>query len=350
MTDRTKKLIATVSVVVLMVLIAMPAIAGQDQKTSWGDPDLRGRWDFRSSTPFQRPERFKDKEFLTAEEVAEYESERAQAREDRIAGINRDEYTESQSDVDVGYNAFFIDNGVKMSGTMRTSLIIDPPDGRLPAFTESGIQRARARYDTWGKAPATPADRPTSVRCITGFNSGPPMTPGAYNNIMEVFQTEDHVAIYTEMVNDHRIIPLDNSEHLPEDMRLWKGDSRGRWDGDTLVVVTKNFNEHTAHQMTSKDMVLTEKFSRTEGGLLYEYTVDDPSSHVAPWSTALEMVSTEDLVYEYACHEGNLAMMLMLRGARLQEEAGGGQATDAQEDQWLASWYRDAAAAVREDK
>ena len=97
-------------------------------------------------------------------------------------------------------------------------------------------------------------------------------------------------------------------------------------------------------------MVLTEKFSRTEGGLLYEYTVDDPSSHVAPWSTALEMVSTEDLVYEYACHEGNLAMMLMLRGARLQEEAGGGQGTDAQEDQWLASWYRDAAAAVQEDK
>ena len=176
------------------------------------------------------------------------------------------------------------------------------------------------------------------------------MTPGAYNNIMEVFQTEDYVAIYTEMVNDHRIIPLDNSEHLPEDMRLWKGDSRGRWDGATLVVVTKNFNEYTAHQMTSKDMVLTEKFSRTEGGLLYEYTVDDPSSHVAPWSTALEIVSTEDLGYEYACHEGNLAMMLMLRGARLQEEAGGGQATDAQEDQWLASWYRDAAAAVREDK
>ena len=350
MTDWTKKLVATVGTVVLTVLVAVPAIAGQDQKTSWGDPDLRGRWDFQSSTPFQRPERFKDKEFLTAEEVAEYESERAQTREDRIAGVNRDEYTESQNDVDGGYNAFFIDSGVKMSGTMRTSLIVDPPDGQLPAFTDSGIQRARARYATWGQAPATPADRPTAVRCITGFNSGPPMTPGAYNNMMEVFQTEDYVAIYTEMVNDHRIIPLDNSEHLPEDMRLWKGDSRGRWDGDTLVVVTKNFNEHTAHQMTSKDMVLTEKFSRTEGGLLYEYTVDDPSSHVAPWSTALEMVATEDLVYEYACHEGNLAMMLMLRGARLQEEAGGGQGTDAQEDQWLASWYRDAAAAVREDK
>ena len=350
MTDWTKKLVATVGTVVLTVLVAVPAIAGQDQKTSWGDPDLRGRWDFQSSTPFQRPERFKDKEFLTAEEVAEYESERAQTREDRIAGVNRDEYTESQNDVDGGYNAFFIDSGVKMSGTMRTSLIVDPPDGQLPAFTDSGIQRARARYATWGQAPATPADRPTAVRCITGFNSGPPMTPGAYNNMMEVFQTEDYVAIYTEMVNDHRIIPIDNSEHLPEDIRLWKGDSRGRWDGDTLVVVTKNFNEHTAHQMTSKDMVLTEKFSRTEGGLLYEYTVDDPSSHVAPWSTALEMVATEDLVYEYACHEGNLAMMLMLRGARLQEEAGGGQGTDAQEDQWLASWYRDAAAAVREDK
>ena len=170
MTARAKKLIANASIVVLMVLVAMPAIAEQDQKTSWGDPDLRGRWDFRSSTPFQRPERFKDKEFLTAEEVAEYESERAQAREDRIAGINRDEYTESQSDVDVGYNAFFIDNGVRMSGTMRTSLIIDPPDGRLPAFTESGIQRARARYDTWGKAPATPAPAST-ITSLTFFSA-----------------------------------------------------------------------------------------------------------------------------------------------------------------------------------
>ncbi len=347
MTKRTvkKTLVAIVGAVCVAVLLVIPVAGQEAPRTAWGAPDLRGTWDFRSATPFQRPERFKDKEFLTAEEVEAFEEERRQSREDRIA--NRADYTESQGDVDVGYNSFFIDNGTRMTGTMRTSLIVDPPDGRLPAMTEAARERARQRYATWGSAPRTPADRNTAVRCITGFNSGPPMTPGAYNNIMEVFQTEDYVAIMTEMVNDHRIIPLDDddSAHLPEDMRLWKGDSRGRWDGDTLVVTTKNFNEHTAYQMTSKDLVLTEKFTRTDGGLLYEYTVDDPSSYVAPWSTALEMRPTDDSIYEYACHEGNLAMMLMLRGARLQEQEGGGGG----EDQWLASWYRDAAAAVQKE-
>jgi hypothetical protein len=340
MTARTKNLVAIVVGTCAAALLVIPA-AGQAPTTSWGAPDLRGTWDFRSITPFERPESFRDQEFLTPDEVEAFE---AAVRQSREAAAARSEYTENQGDVDVGYNSFFIDSGTEMSGTMRTSLVVYPLDGRLPAMTEDARARARQRYATWGRPPRTPADRNTAVRCITGFNSGPPMAPGAYNNIMEVFQTEDHVAIMTEMVNDHRIIPIAEGSHLPEDMRLWKGDSIGQWEGDALVVTTKNFNEHTAFRGTTRDLVLTERFTRTsEDGLLYEYTVDDPATYVDRWSTALEMRKTDDSIFEYACHEGNLAMMLMLRGARLQEAEGTG------EDQWLASWYQGAAAAVQDD-
>ncbi len=340
MTARTKNAVALVGGTCAAALLIIPA-TGQTLTTSWGAPDLRGTWDFRSITPFERPERFRDQEFLTPDEVEAFEEA---VRESREAAAARSEYTENQGDVDVGYNSFFIDSGTEMSGTMRTSLVVYPPDGRLPAMTEDARERARQRYATWSRPPRTPADRNSAVRCITGFNSGPPMAPGAYNNIMEVFQTEDHVAIMTEMVNDHRIIPIGDGSHLAEDMRLWKGDSIGHWDGDTLVVTTKNFNEETAFRGTTKDMVLTERFTRaSDDGLLYEYTVDDPATYADRWSTALEMRKTDDSIFEYACHEGNLAMMLMLRGARLQEAEGTG------EDQWLATWYQGAAAAVQDD-
>ena len=343
MTARTKSLVAIVGgacVAALMVVQAQEPGQGEAPRTSWGAPDLRGTWDFRTITPFERPASFADREFLTPDEVEEFE---AAVRESRAASAASDEYTESQSDVDVGYNSFFIDSGTQMSGTMRTSLVVYPPDGRVPAMTEDARARARQRFDTWGSPPRTPADRNTAVRCITGFNSGPPMAPGAYNNIMEVFQTEDHVAIRTEMVNDHRIIPVDDRPPLLEELRLWKGDSRGHWEEDTFVVTTTNFTADTAFRNTGRDLVLTERFTRTsEDGLLYEYTVDDPASYEDRWSTALEMRKTDDLIYEYACHEGNLAMMLMLRGARLQEAEGRG------DDQWLATWYRGASAAVRD--
>ena len=145
------------------------------------------------------------------------------------------------------------------------------------------------------------------------------------------------------MINEARIIPLDGRSHINDRIRLWLGDSRGYWDGDTLVVTTKNFTPHTAFRGTTENLVLTERFTRTtQEGLLYEYTVDDPATYAASWSTALEMRKTEDSIFEYACHEGNLAMMLMLRGARLQEAEGTG------DDQWLATWYQGAASAVQD--
>ncbi len=316
--------------VVAVCAMTLAASAEQTPRTSWGAPDLQGTWDFRSITPFERPAEFKDKEFLTPDEVAAWEERTLKARQER----RERPPGEGQSDVDVGYNAFWLDRGERMTGTMRTSLVVDPPDGRLPALTELAKRRSAERYARWGAVPDGPEDRNPLERCIMGFNSGPPMNPGAYNNFLEIFQTPNHVAFLNEMVNDHRIVPLDGRPHVPDNVRLWKGDSRGHWEGDTLVVTTKNFTEHTNFRGSGPNMVLVERFTRNSPEtLLYEYTVTDPESFEAPWSVAVEMMRTSDPLLEYACHEGNRAMTLMLSGARAREEEGT-QASD-----WLASWY-----------
>ena len=331
-------------VIVLAAAALAPAALAEDSpKTSWGAPDLRGTWNFRSMTPFERPAEFKDKEFLTPEEVAEWEEKTLNERTAQRERRNR-EVVQGQSDLDVGYNqdpSFWVDPGEKMTGTMRTSLIVDPPDGRLPALTEDAKRRIDERYVRWGQAPAGPEDRSPLERCIIGFNAGPPMHPGGYNNFAEIFQTKDHVAILVEQINDHRIIPLDGRDHVPEDIRLWKGDSRGHWDGNTLVVRTKNYNEHTwnlpqaGRAGPSKNMILEERFTRSGAGtLLYEYTVNDPETFEKPWSVAVEMKLSEDPLLEYACHEGNRPLMLALRGARVREAKGEEGAED-----WLPSWY-----------
>ena len=323
------------------VLGAAPLIAAEGEadaapamKTSWGVADLQGTWDFRTATPMNRPEPFKDREFLTEEEIASWEKRVAEGHQGALQRSASDE--PSQGDVDVGYDFIFIDVGTKISGTRRTSLIVDPPNGRMPRHTRYARMRMAENRAKWERRPLTPADRPPATRCLVGFNSGPPMSSGAYNNIMRVFQSPGYVAILNEMVNDHRVIPTDDSEHLPDSVRLWKGDSRGRWDGDTLVVETKNFTPHTSFSGSGPNMVLTERFTRIDADTLrYEYTVDDPQSFEASWSTVQDMRATEDDVYEYACHEGNRAMHLMLAGARREEREG-------KEDMkgWLPTWFR----------
>ena len=313
-----------------VIAFPLPVSAAEVPKTSWGAPELSGTWDFRSITPFERPKELADKEFLTAEEIIAWEERTRKAREARRS---RDP-VQGQGDVDVGYNAFWLDRGEKMTGTFRTSLVVDPPDGRIPAQTDTAKRRSAERYARWGAVPAGPEDRNPLERCIMGFNSGPPMNPGAYNNFVEIFQTPTHVALLNEMVNDHRIIPLDGRDHVPEHVRLWKGDSRGRWEGDTLVVTTKNFTNHTNFRGSGPNMVLVERFTRnSEGTLLYEYTVNDLESFEKPWSVAVEMKKSSDPLLEYACHEGNRAMFLMLSGARAQEQKG------KTTDDWLATWY-----------
>ena len=333
-------------VIVLAAAVLAPAALAEDSpKTSWGAPDLRGTWDRRSITPFERPAEFKDKEFLTPEEVAEFEEQRRQLDtrrnlEERAPLVGERPLGDhsrvgplvlGQADLDVGYNWIFVDLGEKMTGTMRTSLIVDPPDGRLPALTEDAKRRRDERIVRYGQVPAGPEDRAPGERCII-MSVGPPMNPGAYNNFTEIFQTKDHVAILVEMINDHRIIPLDGRDHVSQDIRLWKGDSRGHWDENTLVVRTKNYSDQTSFRGAGKNMILEERFTRTSvGTLFYEYTVNDPESFEKPWSVAYEMKLSEEPLLEFGCHEGNRPMTLALRGARVREQTG------AASDDWLGA-------------
>ncbi|MDA1077111.1 MAG: hypothetical protein O3A63_20550 [Proteobacteria bacterium] len=301
-------------------------------RTAWGAPDFEGNWDFRSITPFERPEYFKDKEFLTEEEVAGFEKA---VNDGRITREASTEFQQGQGDVDVGYNSFFLDLGDKMTGTMRSSLVTDPPNGRLPELSANSRSRMGEKIKLWARAPQGPEDRNQFDRCLMGFNFGPPITPGAYNNMMQIVQTEDHVAMLVEMVNDHRIIPTGARDPLPANMRLWKGDSRGEWQSDTFVVTTTNLNDHYMFRGGTGNTTLTERLTLKDANTLeYRFTVDDPLSWPVPWSAVMDLVRTDDDVFEYACHEGNYAMPLMLKGARKQDREG------TEDDTWLPSWSK----------
>ena len=302
--------------------------------TSFGKPSLQGTWDFRTATPLQRPERWKDKEFLTEEEVAEFEQAirdgRAQAQESEgdLRGGG------GQSDVDVGYNSGFLELGGTMTKSRRTSLVVDPPNGRLPARLPASNERERPYVVMQGLSPAGPEQRSLTDRCILGFNASP-MTSGAYNNIMQIVQSESHVAIQVEMVNDHRIIPTNGGAPVDDQMLFYKGHSVGQWNGDTFVVTTTNYKEHAEPRGTGPRVVLTERFKRLDFDTLeYEWTIDDPETYEAPFTVRQEFNRTDDDVYEYACHEGNYSMPLVLRAARKLELEG---KTD---DNWMPSWHK----------
>jgi hypothetical protein len=283
-------------------------------------PDLSGTWSFSTLTALERPAEFAGKEFLTEADAAAF-AKRTMERN------NRDNRDTSNRDADVGgaYNEFWWDRGTtvaKVRGQYRTSLIVDPPDGRVPALTPTAQDRAAARAAARRAHPADgPEDRSLGERCLV-FNAGPPMMPGPYNNFMQIVQTRDHLVIHNEMIHDARVIPLDGRPHAPPQVRLWLGDSRGRWDGSTLVVDTTNYTDKTNVRGSSPELHLVERFTRTDANaLLYEFTVDDPSSFVKPWTVALPMRKTADQVFEYACHEGNHSLQGILRGARFEEQA-----------------------------
>ena len=333
--------------VVVPMLFVATAAAQSELRTPDGQPDLQGVWDFRTMTPLQRPED-QEREFLTEEEAAEAE---AAATARRAALLEPSEVrteplpaggTGAERGQRVGgYNDFWLDYGTNVIEDRRTSLIVDPADGRLPALTPEGerlrqvgslaedlpIERP-VRVRAAGTGPNDPEDRGLAERCLLGFNSGPPMMPSGYNNNMQLFQTPDHVVILNEMVHDSRIIPLDGRPHLPEDVRQWMGDSRGHWDGDTLVVVTKNLTEYTGSFDPSATLsigtgltvTLTERFTRVdEDTLLYEYTVDDPTIFTRPFTVAVPMRLNAEPMFEYACHEGNYGLLNILSGARAEE-------------------------------
>ena len=324
-----------VAVVVAVVLLgAVPAGAQTDApRTAWGQPDLQGVWDFRTITPMQRPERLADQEFLTEEEAADLD----RAAFDRNTRLYEQdaERTETGGNVDRrgagqapgSYNQFWIDSGTKTVGTRRTSLIIDPPNGRMPSTTPAGQARAEAARVYRREHPADSyVDFSAGVRCILGFNAGPPFTPSAYNNNMQLFQTPDHVVIMTEMVNTSRVVPVDGGPHLPDTVRQWSGDSRGHWEGDTLVIETKNFDAKRRWRNTTESMHLVERLTRVDADmLLYEFTVTDPETWTSSWTAAVPMPLNPEPMFEYACHEGNYSMPVMLGGTRAEEKAAAGQ-------------------------
>ena len=298
---------------VLVVLISGGAY-GQSPtlRTPDGQPDLQGVWSFATITPLERPRELADKEFFTPEEAREYEiAYRERTNKDRRDGP-------AAADVSRAYNDFWWDPGTRVVKTLRTSLVIDPADGRIPAMTEAGRARNEARREAnIGHEFDGPENRPLPERCLVMQGSGPPITPTAYNNNTQIVQSPGHVALLIEMGHETRIIPLDDRPHLDDSVRLWKGDSRGRWEGDTLVVETANFSDKAAWRGTSPNMKLTERFTRQdEDTLIYQFTVDDPDTYERPWTAEVPLTRIDGLVYEYACHEGNYGMAGALAGAR----------------------------------
>ena len=310
------------------------AAARTERRTPWGEPDLQGTWDFATLTPLQRPSALTGKAALTQPEAEEFERQ----TRDRIFGNRLDESgrrpLNSAQDREVWW-----DPGTSIVSDKRVSLIVDPEDGRVPPLTPEGLRRAGNRRGTTRYE--GPEDAGTHyARCLLSINSGPPLLPSAYNNYVQLVQTPGYVTIFTEMIHDARVVPLDGRPHLPEDIRLWMGDSRGRWEGQTLVLETTNFRDrpnftgptlfpvadpaddlNRIQFAATPNMRLVERFTLTDlNTLRYEFTVDDPAAFTRPWTGMIPMRRSQDPIYEYACHEGNDSLMSILRTQRSMEK------------------------------
>ena len=324
-----KKILSTL----LFTAVAAVTLHGQATdtyvapRTESGQPDLGGVWNFSSNVPMQRPQRFGDREFMTAEEVAQLRARLAEA------DANSDQAVPQRAGSPGGYNDFWVESA-GLTDYVRTSHLVHPSDGRIPARV-AGVELVAGglgpdvegerpvRFAVGGIGKDGPEDRGLSERCIVGFNSGPPFVPSLYNNNVQIFQTKDHAVIITEMIHDARIVPLDGRPHIDEAIGQWSGDSKGYWDDDTLVVVTRNFNGLTQSFSafgTSKDKVLTERFTRVDPYTVdYEWTIEDPSTFTNTLTAIVPMTKVAGELHEYACHEGNYGMVNIIRGARVEE-------------------------------
>ena len=285
-------------------------------RTADGQPDLEGVWTNSTLTPLERPAELSGKAVLTEQEAADYVKRLLQQ-------VNTDR-RDGGAQVDVGrsYNEFWRDRGNNLVADRRTSLIVDPPDGRIPPLTPEAQKRVEETR-TWMREHATdgPEGRSLAERCLSWTTAGPPMVPGPYNNDTQIVQGPGYVVILNEMIHDVRMIPLDGRPHVSAEIREWMGDSRGHWDGNTLVVDTTNFNGEAAFRGSDRNLHLTERFTRTSpDALLYEFTVDDPTTFTKPWTARIPFNKTTERVYEYACNEGNYAMTDILAGARAAEK------------------------------
>ena len=319
----TAAIVAAGALTAQTAAVAKAANAGnktsQVPRLADGHPSLQGIWTNATITPLERPAQYGNKLTLNDKEAAQFEHQ----NNDNLYTDRRS--SDAERDRDHAYNSLFFDRGTELArvdGVKRTSLIIDPPDGKLPPLTPQARERISGRvrnsYDSV-------KNRPLGERCILGFGStsGPPMMPVLYNNNYQIVQTPSTIMIMVEMVHDVRKIHMDRRQHLPQNIRLWNGDSIGRWEGDTLVVDTTNFTDKTSFRGSSPNMQIVERFTRTdEGTILYKWTITDPESFTKPFTAEYPFLAAQGPVYEYACHEGNYAMPDILGGARKMDAAG----------------------------
>ena len=350
----------------LLAPLAVGATESDIPRMPDGKPDLSGTYDIATLTPMQRPAKFGDKATVTEAEAKEYADYWIEglAKDSEGSDPNRDAPEVGGTDAALpefagaaggvgGYNAFFIDLGdnmFKIDGKYRTSIIVDPPNGRRPPLTKEAMEEMRASASLFHQNTGTawwlekgvdpgpyddPERRPTGERCLLGFGStaGPPAMPVMYNNLKRIIQTEDTVVIQNEMNHDVRVVRL-NSEHQPPEIRSWLGDSIGWWEGDTLVIETTNFNDMPAvGGGATRDLKVTERITRQDKDtLLYKFTIDDPNTWSAPWTGEYPWPATDQKVWEYACHEGNYSFGGILRGARMLEEEYKAQASGSSGD------------------
>jgi hypothetical protein len=313
----------------LAVMMVTP-LSGQAPKKNWvvprtadGHPDLQGVWTNATITPMDRPSAFAAKPTITDDEAAAYEKHQLDELNKQDGQSDGPLIAAAGSSGTGGYNVLFVDRGselARVDGVKRTSLIVDPPDGKAPPMTDEARKRNSSMMRGFNKMDSV-KDRPMSERCLIGFGStsGPPMMPVLYNNNYQIVETPDAVMIVVEMVHDVRIIRM-NAKHAPPTVRQWLGDSVGHWEGDTLVVDTTNFTDKTRFRGTSEDLHVIERFQRADANtILYRATIDDPTTYTKQWTMEFPFVATRGPVYEYACHEGNYAMPDILGGARKQE-------------------------------
>ena len=338
-------LVAAVAALMVPLMMLMPltsaAEAGQSTeqstpRTPWGHPDLQGIWTSSTYTPLERPDNLGDQQFLSEEELAalnELLTEEgvdplrarsvlsASSEEDRVARTRQ-----TQENIHYDNSVWLREEQPRRLTTTRTSLIVDPPDGKIPpmiatAEEREAMRRQESRWLVYNISPQSFASHRTRTlqeRCLVWRHEGPPMLPASYNDLLQILQTEDYVVIMQEMrANTARIVPLDGRPHIPSSIRQWPGDSRGRWEGDTLVVDTINFNDKVTFNGANVGLHVVERFTRTDDETIrYEFTVDDETTWARSWSAEFPLMKREGPLYEYACHEGNYDIRHILEVAR----------------------------------
>ncbi len=356
---RQRRIPFGVAVAAFVAAVAMAPVPASGQsadessmpRTPWGHPDLQGYWTSSTYTPLERPESLGDQALLSEDELAAANEiltaegvDPLRARS-FLAGATEEERLErtqqTQENIHYDNSIWLRENQPRRLTMQRTSLIVDPPNGRIPPLIPSAqereaLRRAESRWLTTNISPQSFDSHQTRTlqeRCLVWRHEGPPMLPPSYNDLMQILQTEDYVVVMQEMrENDARIIPLDGRPHLPDSMREWSGDSRGRWEGDTLVVESINFNDKVHFNGSSTGLHVVERFTRIDDeNIRYEFTVTDPTTWVQPWSVEYPLMKREGPLYEYACHEGNYDARHILEVARNLDRMAAAEASEGEE-------------------